>query len=383
LNEITFANIIGFPKRRLEYNTHKMLSNNDLELISKTIIAWYKIHKRSLPWRNSDNPYTIWISEIILQQTRVVQGYDYFLHFLEQFPDIKSLAEASEDEVLKCWQGLGYYSRARNLHAAAKQLQAVYGNKFPQTYDEIRRLKGIGDYTAAAISSFAFHLPYAVVDGNVYRFLSRYFGIETPIDSTVGKKFFASLATDLLNKRDPGTHNQAIMEFGALQCAPSSPDCAQCPLATGCFALSNNKVSTLPVKAKKSKVQHRYFHYFMIINNQTTYLNKRTGKDIWQNLYEFPLYESLQPMDITQILQTDLFVSLTQSLPFFIKHQSPEIKHVLSHQIIHAHFYVIQTSGMNNNMSNFIPVKMQELSHYPISRLMENFVKKISKNLPF
>lgn len=360
-----------------------MLKYNDLKHTSLLLAEWYKQNKRELPWREINDPYRIWISEIILQQTRVAQGYDYFLRFLDQFPDIKSLASASEDEVLKCWQGLGYYSRARNLHAAAIQIMTLYDGKFPQNYAQILSLRGIGEYTAAAIASFAFHLPYAVVDGNVYRFLSRYFGIDTPIDSTVGKKIFAQLASNLLNKDQPDIHNQAIMEFGALQCVPSSPRCTQCPLEVSCVALANNQVTILPVKERKTKVQHRYFHHFMIICGANTYLNKRTEKDVWHNLYEFPLYESMQPMDTAQLFQTDFFASLVGDKPFRIEYQSPEMKHVLSHQIIHASFYVVKIETAPDFLSRFIPVTNKELMHYPISRLTDKFVKRISKSLQF
>jgi A/G-specific adenine glycosylase len=360
-----------------------MLLNNNLERTSHILISWYNDHKRELPWRNINDPYRIWISEIILQQTRVAQGYDYFLRFLKQFPDIKSLASASEDEVLKCWQGLGYYSRARNLHAAAMQIMTLHEGKFPKNHPQILSLKGIGEYTAAAIASFAFNLPYAVVDGNVYRFLARYFGIDTPIDSTAGKKQFAQLASELLDKKHPDIHNQAIMEFGALQCVPTSPVCSQCPLEVSCMALSNNTVSLFPVKEKKTKVQHRYFHYFMIIQEETTYINKRTGKDVWQNLYEFPLFESPQPMNTAQLFQTDFFTTLTEDKPFSIEYQSPEIKHVLSHQIIHASFYILKFDRSPDFLSRFIPVTHDELLLYPISKLTEKFVKKIIRSLYF
>lgn len=216
---------------------------------SNTIEKWYQEYKRELPWRESADPYVIWISEIILQQTRVVQGYDYFMRFMKRFPDVATLAQADEDEVMKYWQGLGYYSRARNLHAAAKSMNGV----FPKTYPEVRALKGVGDYTAAAICSFAYNMPYAVVDGNVYRVLSRYLGIDTPIDSTEGKKLFAAVADELLDKKNPALYNQAIMDFGAIQCSPQSPNCMFCPLASGCSALAGGMVAQLPVKQHKNE----------------------------------------------------------------------------------------------------------------------------------
>ena len=227
---------------------------------TKTIVEWYEENKRELPWRESADPYLIWISEIILQQTRVAQGYDYFLRFIKRFPDVQTLAAADEDEVMKYWQGLGYYSRARNLHAAAKSMNGV----FPKTYPEVLALKGVGEYTAAAICSFAYGMPYAVVDGNVYRVLSRYFGIDTPIDSTEGKKLFAALADEMLDKKHPAVYNQGIMDFGAIQCTPQSPNCLFCPLAGGCSALSKGLMTKLPVKQHKTKTTNRYFNYIYV-----------------------------------------------------------------------------------------------------------------------
>ena len=227
-------------------------SKSGMNIFSEAIVEWYKEYKRDLPWRESSDPYRIWISEIILQQTRVAQGYDYFLRFIKRFPDVKALADADEDEVMKYWQGLGYYSRARNLHAAAKSMNGV----FPETYPEVLALKGVGEYTAAAICSFAYGMPYAVVDGNVYRVLSRYFGIDTPIDSTEGKKLFAALADEMLDKKQPALYNQGIMDFGAIQCTPQSPDCLFCPLADSCSALSTGRVTQLPVKQLRGSIQN-------------------------------------------------------------------------------------------------------------------------------
>ena len=264
---------------------------------SQILEDWYAQNGRyDLPWRQTDDPYLIWISEIILQQTRVAQGYDYYQRFAERFPDVFSLANAEEDEVLKMWQGLGYYSRARNLHCAAKSVAEA--GKFPESYDGVRRLKGIGDYTAAAICSFAYRQPHAVVDGNVYRVLSRIFGIETPIDSTEGKKQFAELAHELLDKKNPHIYNSAIMDFGALQCVPKSPDCTVCPFARRCLALQNNTVVELPIKAKKTAVTNRYFVYVYIEDGKNLLLHRRGAGDIWQGLYEPYLIEfPTQPED--------------------------------------------------------------------------------------
>ena len=265
---------------------------------SEILINWYREHKRELPWRESSDPYLIWISEIILQQTRVVQGYDYFIRFIKRFPDVTSLAEADEDEVMKFWQGLGYYSRARNLHAAARSMNGV----FPKTYPEVLALKGVGEYTAAAICSFAYNMPYAVVDGNVYRVLSRYLGIETPIDSTEGKKLFASLAGEFLDKSRPAVYNQAIMDFGAIQCTPQNPACLFCPLAGSCMALSKSMVAQLPVKQHKTKTTERFLNYIYVRAGACTFINKRTGNDIWKNLFELPLIETASSVTEEELL---------------------------------------------------------------------------------
>ena len=268
-----------------------------MNIFSGTLLDWYAENKRDLPWRNTTDPYLIWISEIILQQTRVAQGYEYFLRFIKRFPDVVSLAAASEDEVMKYWQGLGYYSRARNLHAAAKSMKGT----FPKTYAEVRALKGVGDYTAAAICSFAYDMPYAAVDGNVYRVLSRYFGIDVPIDSTEGKKTFTALAGEVLDKSRPADYNQAIMDFGAVQCTPQSPNCLFCPLSGSCRALSEGKVQQLPVKQHRTKTTNRYFNYIYVRMGAHTLIHKRTEDDIWKNLFELPLIETAESITKSSI----------------------------------------------------------------------------------
>ena len=279
-----------------------------MSLLSDKIINWYKENKRDLPWRNTKNPYKIWISEIILQQTRVAQGYDYYCRFIERFPDFQTLADADEDEVMKYWQGLGYYSRARNLHEAARSIARE--GAFPDTYAEVRKMKGVGDYTAAAICSFAYDMPCAVVDGNVYRVISRWMGVEEPIDTNSGKKLFAELADELLDKAQPALYNQAIMDFGALQCVPSLPSCLFCPLSDSCVALQKGIVDELPCKKHKTKVSNRYFHYFYVRAGAYTYIYKRGAGDIWHNLYEFPLIETEAPLDGQHILQIPEFERL-------------------------------------------------------------------------
>ena len=340
--------------------------------VSNILVDWYKENKRDLPWRNTIDPYKIWLSEVILQQTRVDQGYAYYMRFVESYPKVRDLANAPEDDVLKAWQGLGYYSRARNLHAAAKQICEVYSGKFPTTHRDILSLRGVGDYTAAAIASFAYNEPYAVVDGNVYRVLSRIFAIDTAIDSTLGKKEFAALAQELLNDNEAALHNQSIMEFGALQCTPSSPKCDNCPASTICLAFAQKKTYKYPVKQGKTKIRHRYFNYFDIRIDDTTYLHKRTAKDIWQNLYELPLIETEKPVELVELLLFPSFISLFGKTG--VKHieEVCEYKHILSHQIIHARFYKIEISEQIK--TQYINIKTEDVGDYPVSRLIHKYL---------
>lgn len=335
------------------------------------LIDWYKENKRDLPWRNTVDPYRIWISEIILQQTRVVQGHDYFLRFIHRFPDVKSLAEAAEDEVLKYWQGLGYYSRARNLHAAAQSMNGV----FPDTYEGVRALKGVGDYTAAAICSIAYGLPYAVVDGNVYRVLSRYLGVDTPIDSTQGRKEFVTLAQELLNKHYPGLYNQAIMDFGALQCTPTSPDCLLCPLSDSCAALAGGMVSKLPVKQKKIKTRNRYFTYMYVRMSAHTFLNRRDKNDIWKGLYELPVIETSSPLEgIEDLLCDKLFQTFIGKVtPISIRLVKQGVRHVLSHQILYADLYELVLPENSEAFTSFLCIKQADLEKYAVPKLVHSF----------
>ena len=340
---------------------------------TKTIVEWYEENKRELPWRESADPYLIWISEIILQQTRVAQGYDYFLRFIKRFPDVQTLAAADEDEVMKYWQGLGYYSRARNLHAAAKSMNGV----FPKTYPEVLALKGVGGYTAAAICSFAYGMPYAVVDGNVYRVLSRYFGIDTPIDSTEGKKLFAALADEMLDKKHPAVYNQGIMDFGAIQCTPQSPNCLFCPLAGGCSALSKGLVTKLPVKQHKTKTTNRYFNYIYVRAGAYTFINKRTGNDIWKNLFELPLVETDRNLSEEEFLSSASFRSLIAEgeVPK-VRLVFRNVKHVLSHRVIYANFYEVVLPENSRSFSEYQCIRMEDLEQYPVSRLVHAFLEK-------
>ena len=325
-------------------------------LISK----WYRLNHRILPWRETENPYFIWLSEIIMQQTRIEQGTNYYLKFISAYPTIQDLANASEQDVLNNWQGLGYYSRARNLHFSAKYVVNELNGKFPNTYKEIIKLKGVGTYTAAAISSFAFNERKAVVDGNVYRFLSRLFDIPTPIDSTEGKKEFQILADQLIEKADPGIHNQAMMEMGSVICAPN-PNCEQCPVQIHCFALQNGTIKERPVKSKKTKVRNRYFHYLIFSFEGKTIITKRTQKDIWQNMYQFPLMET----DSTEI---------PKSITGNIKFSSSVKKHILSHQHIFAVFHHID-SEPSALESDYISINKEEIQDYPLPRIIDRYLE--------
>jgi len=351
-----------------------------MQAISKTIIDWYQLNKRELPWRDTRDAYKIWISEIILQQTRVNQGMNYYLRFVERFPDVKSLANADEEEVLRYWQGLGYYSRARNLHKAAHQIMDRYDGIFPSQFSEVITLSGIGVYTASAICSFANNQPYAVVDGNVYRVLARYFGIETPIDSTSGVKQFAGLANAILDGKNAGLHNQALMEFGALQCVPVSPDCHNCPLMHSCKAFEYKLVATLPIKEKKVKVKERFFNYLFINQNKNTFLQKRTNNDIWKNLYEFPLIETEKPMSIDELIAQNDFIALFEGIEDLnISSITAPVKHILTHRIIYATFVTIEIKRTNKQLKNLTQTPISELQNFAVSRLIDLFLQNREK----
>ena len=351
-------------------------SQENLTHISDKIILWYQVNKRDLPWRDISDPYLIWISEIILQQTRVKQGLNYYLRFIERFPNIKTLAEANEDDVLKYWQGLGYYTRARNLHKAAGQIMTLYNGAFPTEFNNILTLAGVGDYTAAAIISFAFNQPFAVVDGNVNRVLSRIFAIETPIDSNSGKKEFIQLAQSLLSKLDPALHNQAIMEFGALQCIPSSPDCPNCPLNSHCRAFELKIISELPVKSQKTTVSNRFFNYLFIQYEDKIFLQKRVAKDVWQNLYEFPLIESDHLFNLPELLENEVYKNLLKDIPevTIVKISNP-MKHILSHRVIFAQCFSLIIKNKNEILEQYVEVPVNEINNYAVSRLIELFLE--------
>lgn len=342
--------------------------------ICKLLFAWYDKHKRELPWRSTRVPYYIWISEVILQQTRVAQGHDYFVRFIERFPTVEALAAAPEDEVMRMWQGLGYYSRARNLHAAAKQIVDMGG--FPKTYDAIRQLKGVGDYTAAAIASFAFDEPKAAVDGNVCRVWSRVFGVEAPIDSVQGKRMITEIAQTLLPVAQAAKYNQAVMEFGALQCTPHSPNCAECPLADKCVALAKQMVGVLPAKSHKTKVVPRYLNYLYIHTSDGLLLHKRTGSDIWQNMYELPLIETDAPMDADALFLCPEFKAWQEIMPLYAyRGVVSGVKHVLSHRVLHAVFHEFEVDGTMPCPDGYVSVPYANLNSYALPRLIDRYLE--------
>lgn len=383
---------------------------------ANTIISWFRENGRVLPWRETRDPYAIWLSEIILQQTRIAQGWEYWERFMAQYPTVQDLAAAHEDEVLKLWQGLGYYSRARNLHTAAKQIVAL--GHFPDTLEGIKQLKGVGDYTAAAIGSFAFDIPAAVVDGNVYRVLARYFGIDTPINSTQGKKEFAALAQSLLpsskasvslSSFSPASdfqsslslvaaYNQAMMDFGAIQCTPQSPKCLLCPLAETCEAMRTNRVAELPVKQKTMKVKTRHLSYIYIRCKGETAIHRRGEGDIWQGLWE-PFNASdiaeacASPSSAQASLSSTKFSTSLTKLSSFKKELAADlhlsnvdalqllaqdVKHVLTHRILLADFYLLETEVRPQLPDDYIWIKEEEIEDYGIPRLIELMLEKIS-----
>ncbi|WP_397364414.1 A/G-specific adenine glycosylase [Olleya sp. R77988] len=343
--------------------------------LSKQLINWYTDNKRDLPWRNTTNPYFIWLSEIILQQTQVAQGLPYYNKFTSHFPTVFDLAKAEEQEVLKLWQGLGYYSRARNLHASAKYIVTEMNGKFPDTFDDILKLKGVGDYTASAIASICFNKATAVVDGNVYRALSRIYGIDTPINTGKGFKEFKQLAQQLIDKKQPATFNQAIMEFGARLCKPKNPDCNSCPFNTKCIALQKNMISDLPVKLKKTKVAKKHFNFIVVLSaDNKTYLEQRKGSGIWQNLYQFPLVETDKEATILTIkkeIETLGFIKEKQvDLSLY---NEAVIIHKLSHQHLYTKFWILT---IDKKLSNGILI--DTIEEYPVPILIGNFIENFN-----
>jgi A/G-specific adenine glycosylase len=341
-------------------------------ILSEIIAIWYKNNSRELPWRKDSDPYKIWVSEIILQQTRVNQGMNYYKRFIEEFPTIAELANSSLDRVMKVWQGLGYYSRARNMHQTAKDVVKYYGGVFPDDIKELLKLKGIGDYSAAALVSIAYNKPYAAVDGNVYRILSRYYGIDIPINTSKGKKYFSELASEILDKQNPGNHNQAIMELGALVCLPLSPHCTVCPLSVICVAFNDNSIKKFPVKIMKQRVTSRFFNYIIINKAKKVYIRQRPLGDIWAMLYEFPLIETtviVDPINITKLLQWN---NIFANKKYKITCISQEYKHKLTHRLIHVRFFEVDVEE-DYSLPGFLEVDRKELEKYAFSVIIKKY----------
>lgn len=353
------------------------MSTTNQSTFATSLLSWHAQIDRKLPWKDSNDPYKIWLSEIIMQQTRVAQGTPYYLKFIEAFPTIVDLANAEEGQVMKLWQGLGYYSRARNLHYTAKTVRDQYQGVFPNKYDDILALKGIGKYTAAAISSFAFGNEYPVVDGNVIRLISRFFGITEAIDTTPGLKKIHSLAEKLIQGSNPAHYNQAIMDFGALVCTPKSPNCQQCPFQDNCLAYKNDQIAIIPFKSKKIKKKTRYFHFLQITDQEgNTLLNYRAKKDIWQSLYDFPLIEndSAETILISQI--KDFLINNFGCSIIDLKQPTKVYKHILSHQTLFGQFYKIQVDEITKDTNPFIRIKIEDMESYAFPVLISNYLKE-------
>lgn len=339
--------------------------------VAKTLISWYSINNRDLPWRKTKDPYKIWLSEIILQQTQIAQGLPYYKTFTATYPTVFDLAKANESAILKLWQGLGYYSRARNLHTTAKYIVNDLNGKFPDTYKELLKLKGIGDYTASAIASICFNEQTAVLDGNVYRFLSRYYGIDIPINTTEGFKTFKAIAQDILNKKNPAEHNQAIMDFGSRQCSPSRPDCSVCPFNKTCVAFMENNISQLPVKLKAKKPIKKYFNFLVFVSDTgETILEKRVGKGIWKNLYQFPLIESDKVVNQNSLHSELKNYKLTTNLDCEVSlYNDVDLIHKLSHQHLHTKFWIITSKRLP-----IAGIPINKIRDYAVPVLIEKFI---------
>lgn len=340
------------------------------------LISWYVREGRDLPWRRTSNPYHIWICEIILQQTRVNQGMPYYSRFIERFPDVTSLAQASEEEVLAYWQGLGYYSRARNLLQAARQIVQHFGGKLPADYQQLLKIKGIGKYTAGAIASMAFNLPHAAIDGNVYRVLARLFNDSTPIDSSNAYQYFEKMLMKIFDESRPSLFNQAIIELGALVCLPRSPICKACPVSKYCLAFKHSSQYQLPVKKQTIQVKKRYFYYFVLHNNDQIVLRKRTGDDIWKMLYDFPLCEFSQQLDnpLEQLKESNWPGPILLSIPGEI---SPPVRHMLTHQQLHIWFVRLKVDRLPEPLpANHVKVLIKNIGNWPIPKVIADYVKK-------
>lgn len=373
-----FIQFLLLNEFRIELVMNKM-KNNLHNKFSRLLLKWDKEKNvRVMPWKNETDPYKIWLSEIILQQTRVEQGLAYYKNFVETFPDINKLAKSKDGKIMKLWEGLGYYSRCRNLISTARQISNEKKGIFPQSYEEIILLKGVGPYTAAAISSFAFNLPHAVLDGNVFRVLARVFGIETAIDSTIGKKEFTQLADLVLDKKNPGKHNQAIMDFGAVVCKPMAPLCNECIFKNQCIAYQANRIKELPFKEKKLIIKNRHFN-FLVLNYKTQVLiNQRKNKDIWQNLYEFPMIETSMDISKSMMSKTIIDSGILCNEEFEIENISPIIKQQLTHQLINGRFINIKLMK-KSKQSEWKWVDIQKLNQFSFPKIIHKYFEFIQK----
>ena len=359
-----------------------MIKNTKHLTFVKAVSDWYNIHSRSLPWRETKDPYAIWLSEIILQQTRVAQGMPYYNKFIKTLPTVQHMALAQEQEILRLWQGLGYYSRARNLHATARHIWHELGGQFPDNYKDLLKLKGVGPYTAAAMASFAFGERVAVADGNVYRVLSRYYGRAEDIATTQGRKAFQELAQEIIAcANNPALHNQAIMEFGALQCVPASPMCMFCPLQEGCVARATGRQADLPVKTKNKPPKEVFFNYFVFITEAGIYLKKRSGNSIWKGLYDFPLIETDTAKPSEEVF-TEILNSLPEQDKPYFETPAAQLKHQLTHRTIQAGFYIVKTSNLSESLLKMIeekyhakPYSLQQIEELPKPRLIDLFIE--------
>lgn len=369
------------PKSLSPFFNVALRDENSGDMVS-ILLDWYEKNKRDLPWRGERDPYRVWVSEIILQQTRVAQGWAYYERFIGRFPTVKALAEASEEEVLLVWQGLGYYSRARNMHHAARDIMHRFAGEFPTRHKDILSLKGIGEYTAAAIASIAFGAPFAAVDGNVLRVIARLFAVTAPIHSSKAKRTVAEISSSLLPIERAGDYNQAVMDFGSLVCTPSQPACTACPLREFCMAYALGKVSELPVTQKKRALRSRYFHYFFIVHGDTTYLVRREKEDIWKNLYEFPLVETPEGCDEKELVKHPSFQALFDGVTTLPMGSPVVFKHILSHQRIHAYFYRVDFTGEEGfwPTENLLPIPLSQMDRYPLSQLTRKYLKSLERS---
>ncbi|MEI7594249.1 MAG: A/G-specific adenine glycosylase [Bacteroidota bacterium] len=340
---------------------------------STILIEWYLRNGRSFPWRETKNPYKIWISEVIFQQTRIEQGFEYYNSFIKKFPTIEKLAISDLNSVLKSWQGLGYYSRAINLHTAANHILKEFNGGFPEKYDDILKLKGVGEYIAAAIASFAFKLPYPVIDGNVFRFISRFFAIDTPIDTSKGKLEIKEALDKVFDSQNPDSFNQAIMDFGSLICSKSNPKCNTCPFANSCKAYKLDIVSALPLKTKKTKVRSRFLFYLIIKNKNNIYVNKRNLDGIWKNLYDFPCIETEINISTDELIASKMFNDFFKNEKLTITKVSEVYAHQLSHQLLNIKFIHVESAI---KLQNYTSININDFSKLPISKIIEKYFKK-------